>query len=289
MRYPLFIVYICVCMLGSTPSLRAQLLSDEGHMKVAMRMIGNQLLLHAGNSSSRVLPVVREGERYKISFEHSFSFDPWALVVAVDTVVAETNLLDYYRVEVQHCNSDTVVYSYETHAELNRELIPCRGRFVPKSCYVLFFTPLVDFVEEVAMEEPSEEMAEFSLPLFVLGLAVVLVVLWFLYPKGKVPPEEGDDVIRLGAYRFSKSSMELMYGEERVELSSKEADLLLLLHAAANTTVERADILKKVWGDEGGYVGRTLDVFISKLRKKLEADASIKIVNVRGVGYKLLV
>jgi DNA-binding response OmpR family regulator len=46
--------------------------------------------------------------------------------------------------------------------------------------------------------------------------------------------------------------------------------------------------LNKVWGDEGDYIGRTLDVFISKLRKKLEADSSIKIVNIRGVGYKLV-
>ena len=55
-----------------------------------------------------------------------------------------------------------------------------------------------------------------------------------------------------------------------------------------NTTVERDVILNMVWGDEGDYVGRTLDVFISKLRKKLEADSSVKIVNIRGVGYKLV-
>jgi DNA-binding response OmpR family regulator len=53
--------------------------------------------------------------------------------------------------------------------------------------------------------------------------------------------------------------------------------------------VERDEILNKVWGDDGDYVGRTLDVFISKLRKKLEADACVKIVNIRGVGYKLVV
>jgi len=57
---------------------------------------------------------------------------------------------------------------------------------------------------------------------------------------------------------------------------------------AVNTTVEREVILNIVWGDEGDYVGRTLDVFISKLRKKLEVDSSIKIVNIRGVGYKLV-
>jgi DNA-binding response OmpR family regulator len=55
-----------------------------------------------------------------------------------------------------------------------------------------------------------------------------------------------------------------------------------------NSTVEREHILKTIWGDEGSYIGRTLDVFISKLRKRLEADTKVKIVNVRGVGYKLI-
>ena len=63
----------------------------------------------------------------------------------------------------------------------------------------------------------------------------------------------------------------------------------MLLYQKANTTVERDIILNKVWGDEGDYVGRTLDVFISKLRKKLETDSTIKIVNIRGVGYKLVI
>ncbi|MBT8195742.1 MAG: winged helix-turn-helix domain-containing protein, partial [Bacteroidia bacterium] len=68
----------------------------------------------------------------------------------------------------------------------------------------------------------------------------------------------------------------------------KEADLLLLLYNSANTTVERETILIRVWGNDGDYVGRIMDVFISKLRKKLEADTSVKIVNIRGIGYKLV-
>ena len=53
--------------------------------------------------------------------------------------------------------------------------------------------------------------------------------------------------------------------------------------------MEREVLLNKVWGDQGDYVGRTLDVFISKLRKKLEADPHVKIVSIRGVGYKMVI
>ena len=64
--------------------------------------------------------------------------------------------------------------------------------------------------------------------------------------------------------------------------------MLKLLNESANTTVPKEVLLNKVWGDEGDYIGRTLDVFISKLRKKLEADPELKIINARGVGYKLI-
>jgi DNA-binding response OmpR family regulator len=62
-----------------------------------------------------------------------------------------------------------------------------------------------------------------------------------------------------------------------------------LLHGSANSTTERDVILNAVWGEDGDYVGFTLDVFILKLRKKLENDESLRIVNIHGVGYKLIV
>ena len=95
-------------------------------------------------------------------------------------------------------------------------------------------------------------------------------------------------MISLGEYQFDKRNTELLIEQQRIDLTSKESDLLILLYNAVNTTVEREVILNMVWGDEGDYVGRTLDVFISKLRKKLEFDSKVKIVNIRGIGYKLV-
>ena len=60
-----------------------------------------------------------------------------------------------------------------------------------------------------------------------------------------------------------------------IKLSNKETDLLFLLYKSANYTVYHEIILKNVWGDEGSYVGKKLDIFISKLRKKLEADSNL--------------
>jgi DNA-binding response OmpR family regulator len=102
--------------------------------------------------------------------------------------------------------------------------------------------------------------------------------------RGEIDP----NLIPIGTSWFDKRNMVLLFGDEKVELSHKEGELLSLLYDSANLPVEREEILKKIWGDDGDYVGRTLDVFISKLRKKLEAEGNVKIVNIRGVGYKLL-
>ena len=113
--------------------------------------------------------------------------------------------------------------------------------------------------------------------------------MFIVFRKRNAPTEIDPNLIVLGQYRFDKRNAELILDQQRTKLTSKEADLLMVLYNAANTTIEREVILQRVWGDEGDYVGRTLDVFISKLRKKLEADPTVKIANARGVGYKLVV
>jgi DNA-binding response OmpR family regulator len=129
----------------------------------------------------------------------------------------------------------------------------------------------------------------------IIGLLSLIAVLIFIQEKkanlNEIENEKSQinpNIIAIGKYKFDKVNMELSYVDSKIELTGKEADLLLLLHKYANETIEREQILKEVWGDEGDYVGRTLDVFISKLRKKLAADDHVKIINIRGVGYKLV-
>ena len=105
----------------------------------------------------------------------------------------------------------------------------------------------------------------------------------------KKSPQLDTDLIQIGQYAFDQKRMSLKLKTKSIELSSKESELLFLLFSNENKTLEREHILNVVWGDEGNYVGRTLDVFISKLRKKLEEDPSIKIINVRGIGYRFVI
>ena len=119
----------------------------------------------------------------------------------------------------------------------------------------------------------------------------LIIIPFFLgllfFRKKKV--ELDSNKIKLGDYIYDPKKMVLIRKEKTIELTSKENELLSLLYEFANETVNKETILNKVWGDEGDYVGRTLDVYISKLRKKLENDSSIELKNIRGIGYKLIV
>ena len=92
----------------------------------------------------------------------------------------------------------------------------------------------------------------------------------------------------LGLYTFYPSTQTLQIGGEEIELSFGESELLRLLCESGTLPVDTKDILLQLWGNDSFYNTRSLHVFITKLRHKLEKDPRIKILNVRGIGYKLV-
>jgi hypothetical protein len=288
--------YSCISLLLiiflSTSQITGQG-QEEKHIEVALRMIGHQLLLEIGDSTSRVLPIVHENDQYSVRFESEFELNPDQLVSIVNKVMEESKFPKGYFVEVEQCETGEIVYSYEIVPVDDNAMIPCRGRDLPKSCYSLLFT-LKDPEKEsmaaagISSESDDDQSSRRLSSLFLVLPVLIGGIFLFLWNRKKIV-SSNPDVYPLGKFRFDKRHSELIMDEQRIELSSKEADLLYLLHNGVNTTIEREVILNIVWKDEGDYVGRTLDVFISKLRKKLEADPAIKIVNIRGIGYKLVV
>jgi hypothetical protein len=284
-----FFTFIIVLLYSFAATAQNQ--QDDRHIEVSLRMIGHQVLLSSKDSISRVLPIVKENDRYKIVFESEFDFKPEELVATFDRVVKETGIAKSYIVEVEACDTREVVYIFEMGYNEKANVIPCGGRDVPRSCYSIFFT-LMDPVSlsDVSGGTPDNSATQVGLVTYsLISLLLVFFVGFFIFLWQNRPSAIKDpNLISLGAYQFDKRNTELLFKNQKTELTSKEADLLLLLHNSVNTGIEREVILNAVWGDEGDYVGRTLDVFISKLRKKLEGDSSVKIVNIRGVGYKLV-
>ena len=106
-------------------------------------------------------------------------------------------------------------------------------------------------------------------------------------------PEPASEEIKqteftIGHYQLRYTRNELVYNNSTIKLSQRESDLLKMLALSANQIVLRKDVLLKLWGDDNFFNARNMDVYISKLRKHLEKDETLAIINVRGVGFKLV-
>lgn len=96
-------------------------------------------------------------------------------------------------------------------------------------------------------------------------------------------------LLPIGRYQFDPPKQRLLIDGDSILLSHREAELLRRLYEKRNQVLERTDVLLDLWGDDSFFNGRSLDVFITKLRRHLAHDPHIQIINIRGIGYKLIV
>ena len=107
--------------------------------------------------------------------------------------------------------------------------------------------------------------------------------------SGNSRDEEEKTEFDIGNYHYNYHNQRLEVGKETIKLTTKENELLYLLSKNMNGIMERNFALNAIWGDDNYFNGRSMDVYIAKLRKHLSKDSSIEIVNVHGRGFKLLV
>ncbi len=94
-------------------------------------------------------------------------------------------------------------------------------------------------------------------------------------------------VYHIGSYEFHPENLTLKHEQGMRRLTQRESDLLLMLAQQRGRVVKRSDILEKLWGQDDYFLGRSLDVFISRLRRYLSLDPGIRIETVHGVGFQL--
>jgi DNA-binding response OmpR family regulator len=96
-----------------------------------------------------------------------------------------------------------------------------------------------------------------------------------------------ENIFSIGQFQFDYKNLTLKSSNRQKILTQKEAEVLRLLHLHRGRVLKREEILTNVWGDDDYFMGRSMDVFISKLRKYLKEDPAVQIVNYHGVGFKL--
>lgn len=120
------------------------------------------------------------------------------------------------------------------------------------------------------------------------GMAELIVRIKALLNKITVRKEETNTFI-LGHYSFDSITQTLLYCGKKQLLSNRESEILKRLCDNRNQVLPMKEVLIELWGDDSFFNTRSLHVFITKLRHRLSSDESIKILNVRGIGYKLII
>lgn len=285
-------VLLLVLLVAFVSANNSKTSFDGARELIVMRKIAHQILLYTGDSTTPVQSIEKiSASQFKIPFATSFGFKPDSLVQIIDRVVRGYDFPSHYIVNVLEPDSQKVVFGYAMLGARQDDIIPCQGRDQPARQYYIM----------IQFQDPAESNKKW----YFLGIGLLSVSLIALFAKlarsrkplpASVEPVHDQPMealpskrISIGPYLFYPVEQYLLKGEQKTELTAKESRLLEIFASMPNQVVERNRLQKEVWEDEGVIVGRSLDVFVSKLRKKLEAEDQVKIINVHGKGYKLVI
>jgi len=274
-------IIIIFILISAVASIYKKDEIPKKHLEVVLRDIGHQLLLSAKDSSSRVLPVKQLNENtYQIFFQRDFGFISDTLINLVQRTFQKNALASNYIVSLKNCKPKETVFAFEINSQAGN-LTPCRGRKLEVGCYAIE----IEFLKKTTFNY-----------YLLLPLIIPLSVVGF-YVKNKSRKEEekvsssdNNDYLQLGSFRFYADNNLLKAEDKSITLSEKETKALKIFAENINQMVEREKLMKEIWEEEGIVViSRNVDVLVSKLRKKLSDDNSIKFINVHGRGYKFII
>ncbi|GAA4438962.1 hypothetical protein GCM10023091_20440 [Ravibacter arvi] len=325
-------------------------------VNLLIRKTGHRLLLQAGDSTSRVLPVTEINEgTFLLRFENEFVFNHDSLIALSQRLLPKKQFPSGYTVTVHDCRKKSIVYGFQVN-NTSPDILACNGRSQPPGCYTIEFafpdlyenlnrqkadtdqpaesvkadTRDVDQKntgskaptigsgigrhtgelksakvdpEEVNLISEESKTTYFDFSFSKVTYAFIIVLLGmvlavsrfgkFLKPlsggnQNQVTKKEsGPELAALGKFLFNVKGQHLLLESEVVSLTAKECKVLELLHRNFGELIPRETLMQEVWINEGVFTGRSLDMFVSKLRKKLSHDPELRITNVHGKGYKL--
>lgn len=253
-------------------------------VNLALRQTVDGLLRLEEDSTSRIKPVRQTApSTWLIPLEQNFNYD--SLPALLHRAFSVQNIKVNYNVTVLDCYKKDLMLGYNSETYLSGEEVPCGGRERVAGCYQLTVTFL---------DAPQKGNWQFGIWIILLGAFVVLQSYQISQKKKSSKIKENiknqfiidDKSLQFGHSILDISNQKLWVQDVQKDLTYREAKLLQFFCQHQNQLLERDQILKSVWEDEGILVGRSLDVFVSRLRKLLKEDKTLKIVNVHSVGYR---
>lgn len=286
-----FVVIMAVLLVSLVFALFVRLTPSVGDphysaekINLALRRTAHHLLTEAGDTSSRIPPVQQpKPGTFTIQLGHTFDYN--RLPALLDASLKLHGINGNYDVAVLDCQKGELQLGYNVRDLKSDQPVPCSGREQASGCFTIQITLLQP-------EAPTQPTPTWGFLAFGCLLAGLLFTAWrrstptpeVVNPTEPTKPEH--QPIQFGNSSFDLANQTLTTGAVRHELTYREAKLLHLFVRHLNQLLERDFILKSVWEDEGIIVGRSVDVFVSRLRKLLQADPAVRIVAVHGVGYR---
>lgn len=250
-------------------------------INLALRRTADRLLRQSGDTKS-LIPSIKQAAAgvWQVHLEQPFQYDqlPALLQSSLDLY----GIRQPYDVAVRQCSTAIIDLGYHQR-DFQNDSVPCVGREMAAGCHFIEIT----FLENTE-KKPFGTAISGVLLLILGGLGGFLFFQQQKQPLSPTPatPEDGNGLV-FGNFRLNVADQVLLCGGIRQTLTFRETKLLCLFASSPNQLLERDFILQQVWADEGVLVGRSVDMFVSRLRKKLALDPSVGIVAVHGVGYRL--
>lgn len=275
-------------MLSLTSILQSNQQVDERKVRMAMRQIGHDYLLGLGDDRSTVPAVEKSGElSFILPLAREIDYD--SIMTITQGVLTKFELRQPYSLALLDCGDGQeflgAFFDFTTGTRINNDLdeAACRSREQDARCANLSL--------QLHPDDPGPGTG-FYLGLLV-GLSFLLIgpVLDWSKPRQELTLDaDAPRRLPLGTEAaLLPDAQRLEWGGQQHELTYRECKLLTYLAENPNAVLAREKIHDAVWGDEGVMVGRSLDVFISRLRKKIADIEAVSIETVHGVGYRFRV
>ncbi|MCE7065676.1 winged helix-turn-helix domain-containing protein [Dyadobacter sp. CY326] len=287
-RKLIFLLLLCALFLIKNPaSANSENFRFAEKANIALRRTAHLLLVKNGDSLSTIPPVKQlDANTFSIRMEHVFDYKQ--LPELLKQSLQMQQIVRGYNVSMRKCENNELQLGYN-FLDLNQEGgVPCGGRIQTAGCYQLQISFLPETVEATTGGN------WWALPFGTLLAGLGYIVWKKSRPRNELQTtsETLDFVINeskmlIGMSRFDIANQTLTSAGVTHQLTFREAKLLALFARNANQVLDRDFILKSVWEDEGVIVGRSVDVFVSRLRKILANEPAVKIAAVHGVGYKM--
>jgi hypothetical protein len=260
---------------------------ETSKQTILLRKMVHELLWSSGDSTSTILPVKKiDAFEYRLLPEKPLPLSPDSFVAIINQNIKEYKLSTPFTASVVRKKNNETVYAFAASLKPAEQTLACQGRILPEDDYY------IRFVFAPATTAAWKQYAWWCGAILSLGGTAIWlkkkkVAVVLPSPNNYNNNSLAEGQLTIGRYYFKPYQQLLQLDDTIIPLTGKESRVLHLLAIQPNTLVQKEVLKKEVWEDEGVLISRSLDMFISKLRKKLSNDPAVKIGNVHGQGYRL--